>query len=247
MSNGASISEIGKMLLMHFLKSGDVILTCTFYVSRLWQNFLSFKSAQIKKLVENIDPEIMAIRTFIRRGFIFAQQIQRILVSKELKRIYYEANKVLDKKLVPALCEKLESQNIVSLIHRLENSIFQSVEELSDEHVVVKITEYDEPIPTDELSRISPYELIAFETLVRFQNELKVIKKNLFDTLEDITRDSRDLDHIVTFSLNSAISALEEESKTDEEVMEVAQEGLKRALNRLNGNRALLGRAHVGK
>ncbi len=200
---------------------------------------VEFQSAQAKKLVEHIDPEIEEIRVFIQNAMASLKTPEES-VSKELKRAYYEAGKELDKKLVPALCEKLASQDIVSLIHKLENSICKSVEELSDEHVVVKITDYDEPIATDELSRISPYELIAFEMLAGFQGELKLIKKDLFDALERITKDSRDLDHIVTFSLSSAISAMEEEAKTEEEAIAVAQEGLKRALNRLNDNRSLL-------
>ena len=203
-----------------------------------------FKSGQIKKLIDYIDPEVEAIRVFIKHASASLLHIEES-VSKDLKRIYYEASKELGKKLVPALCEKLASQDLVSLIYKLENSISQSVEELSDEHVVVKITDYDEPIATDELSRISPYELIAFETLVAFKSDLKLIKKDLFDTMERITLDSQDLDHIVTFSLSSAISALEEDAKTEEEVIAVAQEGLKRALNRLGDNRALLERRMV--
>ncbi len=66
-------------------------------------------------------------------------------------------------------------------------NIRQNVEALSDEHVIVKSTNYDKPIKSDELASISPYELIAFETLAAFQEELKRIKKDLFAALEKTT------------------------------------------------------------
>ncbi|MEP0369296.1 MAG: hypothetical protein ABJN36_02040 [Cyclobacteriaceae bacterium] len=198
-----------------------------------------FQSAQIKKLGEHIDPEIQEIRKFIEEANEVIKAKKEPL-SKELKVLNYKASKKLDKELIPRLCEKLASQDISSLINKLEVSIRQSVEELSDEHVIVKTNTYDQALKTDQLARISPYELIAFETLAQFQEELKKIKHALFQSLEKTTVAYKDLDHIITFSLVSSIAAIEEEQKSDDEAEKVALDGLQRALNRLNETRKTL-------
>lgn len=198
-----------------------------------------FQSGQIRKLGEFIDPEINAIRDFITEAEHSLDKKQDS-ISKTLKKINYQANKTLDKELVPRLCDKLSGQDITNLINKLEVNIRQNVEALSDEHVIVKSTNYDKPIKSDELASISPYELIAFETLAAFQEELKTIKKDLFAALEKTTSGSTDLDHIITFSLTSAIASIEDEGKSEDESLAVAKEGLKRAKNRLNENRVNL-------
>ncbi|MEO9804767.1 MAG: hypothetical protein ABJF04_16040 [Reichenbachiella sp.] len=198
-----------------------------------------FQSAQIRKLTEYIDPEIEEISQFINEG-INSLSVEPESLLKELKRINYLANKKLNIELVPKLCDKLSSQSIVNLISKLEASIRQSVEKLSDEHVIVKANHYDRPIETNELAKISPYELIAFETLAELQDELSIIKMEMFASLEKASVGSTDIDHVVTFSLSSAISAIVEEGKSSEEAVSIANEGLTRALNRLAENRQAL-------
>lgn len=201
--------------------------------------FGEFQSAQLKNLGEHIDTEINEIKGFIEES-INAISTNSDSIQKELKRINYQANKKLDKELVPKLCDKLSSQHITNLINALEQNIKQNVKALSNEYVVVKTNTYDEPVKTVDLGKISPYELISFEMLEVFQDKLSSIRKELFIALEDSTLGVKDLDHIVTFSLSSAIFAIEEEGKSIDEAISIAQEGLTRTSDRLVETRKML-------
>lgn len=197
--------------------------------------FEDYQIAQFQKLVDQIDPEIDAIRSFITECEESLNQKGLIDDStKNLKRVGYQATKRLDGELLPKLSDRLISQNLANIINKLELEIKQHVEELSDEHVIVKTNTYDSPIKTDDLKKISPYELIAFEALSKFQEELEDVKKALFTTLETTNVDIQDVGQIISFSADSAVSAIEEEGKSNEEAYAVACEGFKRARGRLD-------------
>jgi len=198
-----------------------------------------FQLAKTRKLQQLIDPKIKSIVEFIEQGIEDLTK-EKLGIQKELKRINYQASKILDKELVPKLSESLSNQPINNLVNKLEASIKQNVEELTSEHVIVKSNTYDSPIKTEEIQIISPHELIEFETLTVFQNEVNAVKKELFNAFEKATSNTKDLDHIVTFSITSAIFSIEEDGKTAEEGKDIALEGLKRAVNRLNETREKL-------
>ncbi|MFY0600108.1 MAG: hypothetical protein JXR03_10590 [Cyclobacteriaceae bacterium] len=198
--------------------------------------FDQFKSSQTRQLNEQIKPEIDAIEGFIKSASD-ALSVKADGLQKELKRLNYEAGKKLDKELVPRLCDKLSGQKVTNLINKLELLVKQSVEGLSDEHVIVKNDVYNHPMGEDELYKVSLYDLITFETLVAFQGRLGAIKTKLFASLESITAMAQDLDHIVSYSFSSAISAIEEEKKPEKEAVIIALEGLNRASGRLEETR----------
>ncbi len=197
--------------------------------------FEDYQIAQFKKLVDQIDPQIEAIRSFIT-------ECEESLknkgltddTTKNLKRVGYQATKRLDGELLPKLSDRLINQNIANIINKLELEIKQHVEQLSDEHVIVKTNTYDCPIKTDDLKRISPYELIAFEALSKFQEAIEDVKQALFTTLETTNADVLDIGQIIAFSADAAISAIEEEGKSNDDGLKVAGDGLKRARNRLD-------------
>lgn len=197
--------------------------------------FEDYQVAQFKKLVEQIDPEIDTIRSFIAEcEESLSHKSFSDDATKILKRVGYQATKRLDGELIPKLSDRLISQNLANIINKLELEIKQHVEELSDEHVIVKTRDYDIPIKNDDLKSISPYELIAFEALSKFQEELEDVKQALFSTLETTNADILDIGQIIAFSADSAVSAIEDEAKSNEEALKVANEGLKRARGRLD-------------
>jgi hypothetical protein len=191
----------------------------------------SFKTAQIKKLGSQIEPEIASILTFLSETNSELGK-KEADPKKKLKAVGLETQKRLGKELVPKLCEKLTSQNITNLINKLEASIHKSVEELSEEHVRVKTSSYDQPMDDDELKKISLHELISFETLVTFQEDFEVIKKGLFKALEDATTYTSDLPQIISFSISASIAAFEE-GKSDKEALSIATDGFARASTRM--------------
>ncbi|MEQ8879634.1 MAG: hypothetical protein RLQ12_08385, partial [Cyclobacteriaceae bacterium] len=208
--------------------------------------FEEYQTAQFQKLADQIDPEITVIRSFIEeceetiKGKASSEEC-----TKSLKKVGYLATKKLDGELLPKFSEKLINQHIANVINKLELDIKHRVEELSDEHVIVKTSTYDRPIKTDDLKRISPYELIAFEALSKFQEEIEDVKQALFSTLETTNEDIQDIGQIIAFSADSAVSAIEDEGKTSEEAIKVASEGLKRAGGRLTKAREELEQSMV--
>lgn len=198
----------------------------------------AFQAAQIKKLGAQIDPEIEAILTTIEGA---NKTLSKKLVKPraELEVVGIDVQKRLGTELVPKLCEKLTSQKITNLINKLESNIHKSVENLSDEHVRVKTSTFDSPLADDELKKVSLYELISFETLETFQEDFEGIKKGLFKALEEATTYSSDLPQIVSFSISSAISALEE-GKEEKEAISIATDGLARAITRMTNTREQL-------
>lgn len=190
-----------------------------------------FQSAQIKRLGEQIGPEVQEIEKIIdeMKRSVSGEPVE---LKKVLTKINYQTKKQLDQVLIPKLTEKLSSQYILNLIGKLELNVQQSVESLSKAHVVVQTKTYDAPMETKTLQRISPYELIAFETLGYFQNDWEAIKKGLFETLEQANEQIADLDHIITFSVKAALSVVEDED-AEIESQRIALEGLERAQLRL--------------
>ncbi|MGB3464248.1 MAG: hypothetical protein WBA74_03225, partial [Cyclobacteriaceae bacterium] len=195
--------------------------------------FYEFQQAQIRKLLDHIDPEINAIKKFIEEATSIIDQ-KDIAVERELKKIVYQANKKLDQQLVPTLYEKLGSKHITGLVNKLEIDVKKFVEVIAHDHVLVEDDKFDKPLAASELKRFSFNELIKFEILASFQTDLSKVKTDLFKTLEGTANKVSDLDHIITFSLNSAISASEEEERPAAEVIGIAQDGLNRAASRLD-------------
>lgn len=198
-----------------------------------------FQRAQIKRFGEQIGPEVQEIDQMISEMKPTATLPESDL-RKHLTKIIYQTKKQLDQVLVPKLTKKLSSQYILNLIAKLEINVQKSIEGLSREHVVVKTQVYDHPLEMEELQHISPYELIAFETLGFFQNDLSVVKKGLFETLEQVTEQVADIDHIITFNLQAALSLLDEDKEASEKSSEVALEGLERAQIRLRESKQML-------
>lgn len=202
-----------------------------------------FQSNQFKKIYDHIGPELDEINTFVKEGL---QSIgkKHESIQKEFKRLNYQAVKKLDKEVVPQLCEKLSNQTIINLINKLEVNISHLVEELSDERTIVKTDTYNNPLGEDELHKISPYELITFEMLPRFKKRIDSIKQGSLASLHKTTENVKDLDHVITFSLSSAIAMLDHQSN-EQEAISIAEEGLKRAAARLEEERHSLNESMV--
>ncbi|MEO9964972.1 MAG: hypothetical protein ABJF11_04240 [Reichenbachiella sp.] len=202
-------------------------------------NLEDFQQAQFKKMHEYVRPELNGISSFIEEGLKAIEKPQET-IQKELKRLNYQAVKKLDMELVPQLCEKLSHQSVINLINKLEVNIDQHIEVLSDERVIVKSDAFDSPIKTSDLNKISPRELITFEMLPGFKSKINTIKQSSFSSLQNTADHVKDLDHIITFSLSSAISTLENHPEKEEEATSIAVEGLKRAQTRLLEEQTIL-------
>ncbi|MCV9385919.1 MarR family transcriptional regulator [Reichenbachiella ulvae] len=188
-----------------------------------------FNQAQTEKVNQQLFPVIHDIRAFIdEEGTINSKDN----LQKELKRIHYQTTKQLDKVLVPQFVDKLSSQIIVNLLNKLELEVVQHVQGLSEEHIIVKNGQYDQPMDKEDFYSISIHELVTFEILVNFQKQIAQQKSQVFSTLSQMTVQAQDIDHIITFSLTSALSSIEEGTE-EEEAIKIAIEGIERAKGRV--------------
>ena len=190
-----------------------------------------YQASQLKRRAEQIEPELEAINAFIKETRASLQVDSKSFVTA-LKKGHYQARKKLDLVLVPSLTEKLSSRHITNLIDKFEKEVHESIHVMSTDSVIVKTNSYDHPLKSDELYPIRLNELIDFEILTAFRNKLDKVRKELFSSLEQTVSVANDIDHIITFSLSSAISLYQEEGD-QQEASAIAIDGLERASNRL--------------
>lgn len=189
----------------------------------------------IEDHAENMDEylgeELNAIQGFIDETLAQISDDKEEL-SSVLKKQLYNAQKQLDQDVIPALLGKLGNKNLVNGIDRLLASTFNEMEKLTQARKVPKIsTEYLSPIPSDEITTMSPSELIAFEIAPELKTKLEETKTKLSAELQENLLIAQDLDHIISFGLNTALEEISEDADLHE-IEEIATTSLQRARGR---------------
>lgn len=169
------------------------------------QDLQTFTSAQNKNISEYIGDELDAIKLFVDDSIKIVESADENLVS-ELKKRIYQTRKSLDQRVIPALLEKLGNKNLINGISRLESCVQQEMEQLNTDRRIPKIpTDYLQPIESDDITTISPYELIAFEIAPDLGEKFNGIKAELVGKLNENLLVAQDLDHMISYSLSSAM------------------------------------------
>lgn len=194
--------------------------------------FELFTLAQSNQLTKQIQPIAKSIQEHIDRN-LAQLGLGKSELGKQLREINGQAENELNRQWVPKLIDKLANKNIITLVNKLELNIKGNVEELTDERIIVKDNTFQNPLPADELKKISPNELISFEALIFLEKEIAHHKQRLFTGIDAISLGLSDIGQIISFSCESALVCLEEEGKTPEESFKLAFEGITRAKNRL--------------
>jgi hypothetical protein len=159
------------------------------------------------------------------------------LVAEEIKRqithLNYQTKKQLDQGLLKAFEKKLSENSLLNQLDRFEHLIDSRINALEDEHVVVKVQEFDQPLNDNELSEISNYELLSFEISPIIDEKIEKLKNELFTRMSKLLVAVGDIDEIVNYVLSTASNALEEEVDIHE-IQHILKEGYERALNANN-------------
>jgi hypothetical protein len=201
--------------------------------------FETLKKEQNERLEDQVVTKVGLIRDFIKEAKTTLTTGTETN-SLRLKKVLIQAKKQLDKKLVPSLTEAVSSRNFLNQLNILEHETTRNIEAIADDHIISKTNTYDAPIPSSDLSTTSPYELIAFELLAKFEDAVEEIKSKLFLEIEKVNAVFRDIDHVIIFSVSSGISLLEDKETEEDEAIALAIEGIDRADNRLNDGMELL-------
>lgn len=209
----------------------DLEFMSLYYKNR--SHFQDLKQLQEQHLSKNIYPEIAAIEQFIQEGAESLKKESSESFKKALLTLHFNASRELDKKIIPSFIEKIGNKNLTNLLSKLEISVSAAVNELPAEHKVAKIITYDTPTPDEEIQLIAPAELVSFELLPAFQNKLNTIKSALFEQLNKVLDEANNIDHIITFGLNTARIEMDG-GKDYQDAQSIANESLDKAATRLS-------------
>ncbi|MFY0606669.1 MAG: ATP-binding protein [Cyclobacteriaceae bacterium] len=202
-----------------------------------------YKAAQEKNLGAYIGPEIETIISFIEDTKKEIDE-EKSPIATILKKANYQAQKSLDKVVIPRLVEKLSNRSIINAITNLEASLYRSLGKLTTERKTPKTpSDYMEPIESDEMTTISPFELITFEIAPALNNKIDTIKADLVAALGKNIEVSQDLDHMITFGLNSAIEVLNTNPDSQHDASVLALESLDRSAKRIEEIQIALNKA----
>lgn len=193
------------------------------------QTYIDNQSTNITEYVGN---ELNAIDQLVDETLKMLDKDEDNL-SSVLKKQVYVSQKKLDKELIPSLLEKLSNKNLINGISRLEASTKQHMEQLTKERRITKTpVDFLSPIESDDITDISPYDLIAFETAPKLSEDLNAVKAELVGKLNENLLMAQDLDHMIIYGLSTALDEWEL-NKDTQSAKSIAYESMKRSSARV--------------
>ncbi|MGD9995163.1 MAG: ATP-binding protein [Salinivirgaceae bacterium] len=170
----------------------------------------------IEKLPKPEETSRDAIRSFLKTQLY---QLKKSVVNKEDEQ-EIAANSVED---------------IPNVIQKFEYDIENYLESLPEKVVVVNSPDYLKGVKQNDLNYFSPVEYIEFELLPAFYSTNKSIKSQLTLHLKYVSAQFKDYDQVIDFYLDTSISLTENETVSEEQIIDVFSEGLHRLL-KINEN-----------
>ncbi|WP_020527626.1 ATP-binding protein [Flexithrix dorotheae] len=188
-----------------------------------------------KKVNDNVIPQLEQIETFFNDLIAKVQNFKgkgvktfNQLLTQEKSLIEQE----LTNKNLPAATRALLEQDFPKMVGQIELEIENQVQGMKKNRTLTSLAKYDKSISDKEFSKISPHELINFESLPSLLKVSKKVKARLLQTVNKLIQEIGELDSIADYNLATAI----ENSTTPDYQLakgkEIAEDGLKRALAR---------------
>ncbi|UII32561.1 ATP-binding protein [Fulvivirga ulvae] len=134
--------------------------------------------------------------------------------------------------LLPEANDLILAQDFPALVNNLESETDRLIQGISTRRSVMKGEAYDQPIRTNALNFVSPYELINFESWPLFQKILKSVKLSITDNLNEVQNDIIDVGQIAEFNLESALSLFDDDARSDDPAR-IAAEGIERTIEKV--------------
>lgn len=188
------------------------------------------------KFSTNILPEVDNLEAFLET---LRKAVKEFTGDKKSFKTYLlQQRKVAHKQfsdiLIPKALDTIFSQNLAKGIDRLEATVQNQTKALSNKRAVIRSNEFDRIIRPGEIDSISPLNLISFETLPNYIKVSSHLKSEVVKKLQDIQLNIKEIDQITSFNLGAALSSLEEDNaSTIEEVRKIADEGIGRAITKV--------------
>jgi hypothetical protein len=203
---------------------------------KLKHDFLELTIKTNEKLGENISPYLEEIKEFLEevinkfKEFSGSSAEVKSLLYRERDRIY---NK-LSLHNIPEVSELILAQNVPDLIDQMEFFVNNGIRGLPEKRAIVKSTSYNEKIKDSEIDYLSPKEIITYSTLSSYIKASSLIKNSIVRELDEIQKGLKDIDRIADFNLESALSMFDAEINSFEDPLDIAIEGVTRAITKEN-------------
>lgn len=125
------------------------------------------------------------------------------------------------------------SFEVEKILKKLEVEVAGNLEKLSDKSGVVRSPNYEKGIHKSEIYFFSPVEFIDFECIPPFLHTVNSISTDFQNNFKEIILEFSDIDQIIDFTLDTAISLINAHSDQEQTVL-MFREGLTRSLNILD-------------
>ncbi len=189
------------------------------------------KNKIIGKIISEIDEikrEVLSSKTRIEEQR--STTGLREILLREKSTLY----KNLSIDLINKAAELLLGEEIPATVDKLEINLRRNIQRTLTKRAIVRIKVYDREIRASEIEYIEPLELIRFEILPDFLNEMQKLKALIVEQVDDIQKNILNIDQIADFNLESAIAAIDsaENDNDKNDPGFVAIEGLERAASK---------------
>ena len=154
-----------------------------------------------------------------------------------LSLLYRKKDKIfkqLTNKIIPSVSETILAQNIPELAGGIEINIEKLVQNLSTQRAIIKLNTYSRKVKNSEIDYISPKEIISFASLTKFSKSIQHVKNNILREIQKVQSSITDIDQISDFNLDTAISMFRSNERTGEDPLDIAAEGIERAIGKTN-------------
>ncbi len=198
--------------------------------------YSNIKEESEEKIVGKILPELKNISVLLEN---IKSEINDFYGSSGelLSLLYKKRDKIfgqLSNKIIPAVSETILRQNIPELAGDIEINIEKIVQNLSSQRAIIKQNTYNRKVKTSEIDYISPKEIISFSGLTKFSKSIQHIKSSILREIQKVQSSILDIDQISDFNLDTAISMFKSEERTGEDPLDIAVEGIDRAIGKTN-------------
>ncbi|MGE4288944.1 MAG: ATP-binding protein [Salinivirgaceae bacterium] len=208
------------------------------YVGKVNQAMLNAENLMRKKIENTLVTEVNSLIAYIEsliEKLPKPEETNREAIRSFLKTELYQLKKSVVHKEDDKEIATHSVEDIPNLIQKFEYDVENQLESLPDKVVVVNSPDYLKGVRPNDLNYFSPVEYIKFELLPAFYNKNKSIKSQLLLHLKYVSAQFKDYDQVIDFYLDTSISLTENETVSEEQIIDVFSEGLHRLL-KINEN-----------
>jgi len=218
--------------LYHDWQFRDVLFRYSMDVN---QNFIRIEHLFEEKINKALVPEIekkIAHTNFLLKCISEQENIDKTALKKILTKEQYEQNKN-EKDNIENL-QKIFNliEELPSILNKLKIDIAESLNTFPEEVGVVKNPDYTKKIKSSEIKYYSPKELIQYEYLQNLSNSIDNLKTKIESKIENIHKEITEYDQVIDYYLDSAITLTIDENATENVILEIFSNGIKRLANK---------------